>query len=279
MHLTILGSGTNLHPERAAAGYLVTTDQVLLLDFGPRTLVNLLKTRVNRHRLRYILFTHYHADHCSDFVTFFFDALMHAKLVAPREDLAIFGPRGSKRLFRRLFSTFPGFNEAPFRITVHEVANRSFSIGETRITPRPVVHSRRVSSVGYRVEHLNRSLAYSGDAQYSQSLVALCRNVDVAVLDCSFSGARPGDHHMHAGECGRVAQEAGVRHLILSHFYPQTERYDVCEEARRWYQGRISMARDLMHVSLPPCPRPPRVRSGANASSSREASLRVRRSR
>lgn len=277
MHLTILGSGTNLHPDRAAAGYLVTTDQVLLLDFGPRTLANLLKTRVNRHRLRYILFTHYHADHCSDFVTFFFDALMHAKLVAPREELNIFGPRGSKRLFRRLFSTFPGFNEAPFRVTVHEVAHRAFSIGDTRITPRSVVHSQRVSSVGYRVEHRNRALAYSGDARYSPGLVALCRNADVAVLDCSFSSARPGEHHMHAGECGRVAQEAGVRHLILSHFYPQTERYDVCEEARQRYQGRVSMARDLMHLSLPP--RPARARSGANASSSREASSRVKRSR
>ena len=43
MRLTILGSGTNIHPTRAASGYLVRTDQTILLDFGPRTLSNLLK--------------------------------------------------------------------------------------------------------------------------------------------------------------------------------------------------------------------------------------------
>ena len=50
MRLTILGSGTNVHPTRAAAGYLVRTDQCILLDFGPRTLMNLIKTGVNRHQ-------------------------------------------------------------------------------------------------------------------------------------------------------------------------------------------------------------------------------------
>mgnify|MGYP003338745424 FL=1 len=56
MRLTILGSGTNLHPTRAAAGYLVRTDHTMLLDFGPRTLSNLLKTGVDRHRITHILF-------------------------------------------------------------------------------------------------------------------------------------------------------------------------------------------------------------------------------
>ena len=54
MRLTILGSGTNLHPTRAAAGYLVRTDHTMLLDFGPRTLSNLLKTGVDRHRITHI---------------------------------------------------------------------------------------------------------------------------------------------------------------------------------------------------------------------------------
>ena len=57
MTLTILGSGTNMHATRAAAGYLVQTDQIFLLDFGPRTLVNLMKTGVDRHRIAHILFS------------------------------------------------------------------------------------------------------------------------------------------------------------------------------------------------------------------------------
>ena len=79
MRVTILGSGTNIHPTRAAAGYLVRTDHTILLDFGPRTLANLLKTGVNRHRITHILFSHYHADHFSDFITYFFDAMIFTK--------------------------------------------------------------------------------------------------------------------------------------------------------------------------------------------------------
>ena len=242
MRLTILGSGTNVHPTRAAAGYVVQTDQTMLLDFGPGTLHNLIKTGIDRHRIRHILFSHFHADHFSDFVTFFFDAVYHSKFVGPRADLTLIGPRGTR--------TFPGFNTAAFRVRIREVAGRSFMVGKTRVLPRTVVHSPRLHCVGYRLEHGDRALVYSGDAQYCPSLVRLCRGADVAVLDCSFPATRPGLGHMHAGDCGRVAREAGVKRLILSHLYPIAERYDVKRQAGRYFKGRILVGRDLMTISV-----------------------------
>jgi len=248
VRLTILGSGTNVHPTRAAAGYLVQTDQTMLLDFGPRTLANLMKTGIDRHRIGHILFSHFHADHFSDFVTFFFDAVYHSRFVGNRADLAIIGPRGTRRLFGMILNTFPGFNTAAFHVKIREVADRSFMLGQTRILPRTVVHSPRLHCVGYRIEHGGRALAYSGDAQYCASLVHLCRGADVAVLDCSFPANRPGLGHMHAGDCGRVAREAGVKRLILSHFYPIAERYDVKRQAGRHFRDRIALGRDLMKI-------------------------------
>ena len=79
----------------------------------------------------------------------------------------------------------------------------------------------------------------------------LCEGADVAVLDCSFPTQRPGANHMHAGDCGRVAREAGVKRLVLSHFYPVAERYDVVAQAGRTFGGRITMARDRMRITLP----------------------------
>lgn len=246
MQLTILGSGTNVHPTRAAAGYLVQTDQTLLLDFGPRTLMHLLRTGVDRHRIRYVLFSHFHADHFSDFITFFFDAVYYSRVVGTRPDLTIIGPRGTRRLIGMMMKTFPGFRAAAFRVRIREVADRRVRIGETLVTPATVVHSSRLHCLGFRVEHGGKALAYSGDAQYCESLVRLCRGADVAVLDCSFPENRPGEGHMHAGECGRVAREAGVGRLILSHFYPIAERYDVQRQAGRSFKGRITPGRDLM---------------------------------
>ncbi len=250
MKLTILGSGTNLHPKRAAAGYLVQTDHPLLLDFGPRTLSNLIKTGIDRHRIAHILFTHFHADHFSDFITFFFDAVFFSRHLGKRPDLTIYGPEGTKYLFGTILKTFPGFRLANFRVRLREVGDRSFSIGRTRVIPRTVIHSRRLHCVGYRIEYGGKALAYSGDSTYCSALVRLCGDADAAILDCSFPANRPGPDHMHAGECGKVAREASVTRLVLSHLYPIAERYDVMQQAGNEYPGRISMGKDGLRLTV-----------------------------
>ena len=251
MHVTILGSGTNLHPTRAAAGYLVKTDHHLLLDLGPRTLTNLLKTGVNRHRISHVLFSHFHADHFSDFITFFFDALIVTKFQGgTRGPLTIIGPRGTAHLFRVLFATLPGFTDPPFKVRFKEVADRPFRIGATKIWPRTVTHTAGLHAVGYRVEYNGNALAYSGDSEYCPSLVQLCRDADAAILDCSYPANRPGPAHLHAGQCGQVAQEAGVGQLILSHFYPLAERYDVEAQAAASYGGTIRKGKDMLTIRL-----------------------------
>jgi len=251
MRLTILGSGTNVHPSRAAAGYLVRTDQTLLFDFGPRTLMNLVKTGVNRHRITHILLSHFHADHFSDFITFFFDAVIYSKYEGgQRPDLTVIGPRGSKRILETIMATFPSFSRPPFGVTINEIGDRSFMIGDTHIFPRTMTHVPDLHCVGYRVEHRGKALAYSGDTQYCENLVHLCREVDVAVLDCSFPANKPGPAHLHAGECGRVANEANIDRLVLSHFYPIAERYNVRGQAGEKFQGTIIKGKDLLSINV-----------------------------
>ncbi len=250
MQLTILGSGTNVHPRRAAAGYLLETDQRLIFDLGPRTLSNLIHTGIDRHQLPYLLFSHYHADHFADFITFFFDAVYHAKHVGPRADLTIIGPRGTKALFRSMLNTFPGFRLAPFRVRLREVEHRPFRLGQTVIRPSPVVHSQQLDCLGYRVEYDGRTFVYSGDATASPELVRLCRGADLAVLDCSFPDEHPGPGHMHAGQCGRIAQDAEASRVVLSHFYPIAERYAVRQQAQRRYDGRVLMAKDRLKLEV-----------------------------
>jgi ribonuclease BN (tRNA processing enzyme) len=249
MRLTILGSGTNMHPRRAAAGYLIETDRPFLLDLGPRTLANLLTTRVDRHRITHLLFSHFHADHFSDFITFYFDAVTYSKLVRRRPDLTLIGPRGSRKLFRTIIKTFPVFSEAPFRTRIEEVCDETFCVGATRITAQSVRHTPRLHCLGYRMEYRGRSVVYSGDSVLCDELVSLCGRSDVAVLDCSYPSNRPGPAHMHAGDCGRVAREAQVGRLLLSHFYMDAERFDVTRQAGKHFDGEIARAEDLMRVT------------------------------
>jgi ribonuclease BN (tRNA processing enzyme) len=93
-------------------------------------------------------------------------------------------------------------------------------------------------------------MVYSGDTQYCNNLVHLCRDADVAVLDCSFPANKPGPAHLHAGECGLVANQAGIGRLVLSHFYQIAERYDVKEQAGESFSGPITIGRDLLTMKL-----------------------------
>jgi len=139
---------------------------------------------------------------------------------------------------------------APFAIHFKEVADRAFAIGNTTVIPRTVTHTQNLHCLGYRIEYGGKALAYSGDSQYCGSLVRLCGDVDLAVLDCSFPASRPSPVHLHAGQCGQVAREAGVGQLVLSHLYPITERYNVREQAGEAFGGKIVVARDLMAIKL-----------------------------
>ncbi|MDH5699486.1 MAG: MBL fold metallo-hydrolase, partial [Nitrospirota bacterium] len=213
-------------------------------------LSNLLKTGVDRHTIQHLIFTHYHADHFSDFLTFFFDAVCHSKFAHVRPALNIYGPPGTKRLFRTIFRTFPNFRDAPFRVILKEVNDQPFSIGGTLVAPLPMTHSDQQVCLGYRLEYQGRSAAFSGDAMVSPNLVSLCQDVDVAILDCSFSSHAPGGSHMHAEECGKVAKKANIKKLVLSHFYETADRSNVVAQARRFFSGPVVKGKDLLTLQV-----------------------------
>lgn len=164
--------------------------------------------------------------------------------------MTLIGPKGTILLLRSIMQSFPSFSSAPFRVTFREVSGKPFMIGETRIVPKPVVHVPDLSSVAYRIEYRGKAIVYSGDTQYCDALVRLCADADLAVLDCSFPANRPGPAHLHAGQCGQVAKEAGVGQLVLSHFYPIADRYDVKAQAAELHGGKIWKGKDLLTLRV-----------------------------
>jgi ribonuclease BN (tRNA processing enzyme) len=136
----------------------------------------------------------------------------------------------------------PGFDQAPFAVRYRDVGDRAVRIGATKVIPGTVLHSPGLHCLGYRVEYRGRTLAYSGDSQYCAPLVRLCGDADLAVLDCSFPANRPNPVHLHAGQCGQVAREAGLGRLA--------DPYDVKAQAGEAIDGPITMAKDLLRITL-----------------------------
>ena len=105
-----------------------------------------------------------------------------------------------------------------------------------------------------------RRIAYSGDTTYCRAMVELARDADVLIHEATFSVhdeqlARRSSHATTT-MAARVAQEAKVKSLLLTHFSPRYARgtdiepEDLLREAQEIFPA-TTMARDLLRIEIP----------------------------
>lgn len=250
IEVVVLGSGA-ASPQvgRANACYLVRTDLPMLFDLGPGALVNMLHGGIDRSRIAHIFWTHLHADHISDFIPFFFHEMCASKQ-RPREDLALYGPPGTKKLVGAVRRVFPGFDQSRFGFRVREVRTGQIRLGQTLVTAHPVRHSPRLHAVGYRIQYAGRTVVYSGDASFCPELVELCRDADLAIIEATTPAEHPVKGHLTAPEACEAARVAGVRKLVLTHFDPIWKGYDLKTQCAGRFEGELIAAEDLMRIQV-----------------------------
>jgi ribonuclease Z len=105
-----------------------------------------------------------------------------------------------------------------------------------------------------------RSVVYCTDTTYCRSAVELARDADLLIHEATFAEADEElavrATHSTAAMAARVAREAGVRRLIITHFSPryfpgnQIEPDDLLREARAVFPA-TEMAHDFLSVDVP----------------------------
>ncbi|WP_328376915.1 ribonuclease Z [Streptomyces sp. NBC_00440] len=99
--------------------------------------------------------------------------------------------------------------------------------------------------------------AFVMDTRLCDGVHRLADGCDLLVIESTFldeDAKLAADHgHLTAGQAGRVARDAGVRHLVLTHF---SQRYtDPAEFGRQaraaGFDGELTVADDLMRVPVP----------------------------
>ena len=151
------------------------------------------------------------------------------------------------------------------RVTVSSVENTHFPEESKRRMP--------YRSLSYRFDCPGRSIVFSGDTAYSAGLVKLARGADVFICEAievasmrqAFdrmvaSGAYADnpqgvwDHivgtHATTENAGRMASEAGVALLVLSHLVPgalqRVSDATYIAGVRQHFKGKVVVGRDLM---------------------------------
>ena len=106
-------------------------------------------------------------------------------------------------------------------------------------------------SIAYRIMSADGStVVYSGDTDYSENLIELARDADLLICESAQPDSLQVKGHLTPSAAGEMASRAGVRKLVLTHFYPDCENADLVQECRRTYNGPVILAEDLMMIEV-----------------------------
>jgi ribonuclease BN (tRNA processing enzyme) len=234
-----------------------------LVDPGPGSVRAAARHGAGLASLRAALVTHFHVDHVLDLLALVF-GLRHPSLAACR--LTVIGPRGIADLLERARHLFgdwvvlPPASDGSRRLDVVELEPGPFSIAleSQRLEGVAVRMPHLGHSLGYRLRGTARTIAYSGDTGSGEGAggpagggpVELGRGADVYVLEAALPEGSATASHLTASAAARIASACGTKELVLTHFYPETERSDVRAIAREHYLGTLVLAHDGLRLPL-----------------------------
>lgn len=251
--LTVLGGcGAWPEPGRACSGFVLEHDGFrLVLDLGYATLPRLLDLLGSSvaDGLDAVVVTHEHADHMVDL-----HGLFRARWFGRRD-----GPRIPLFAPEPVLGKVVGLEDPETAEDLSAVFSwrplpaAPYEVGPFRLESVALPH--HVLTAGVRLTAPGLTIAYTGDTGPDPALVDLGRNADIYVVEATHptppSGAagRP-RLHLSAAQAGEIAAAARARRLVLTHFWPDTDRELAVSEARRGFDGEIYPANEGAMIEL-----------------------------
>lgn len=252
--LILLGSGTSFPlSDRASPSLSLSIgEDHILFDLGPGTLRQLARAGMRHERIQHLFITHLHPDHTADLIHFLF-ATRHPPVLRQRAPFTITGPRGFNDFLSKLQSVYGKWLSLPPDIMttdeLHTQKTEKRSYENFHLTSKPTEHTPQ--SLAYRIEGPGgESFVFSGDTGFCSEIVDLAQGVDILILECSFPDGQEKSGHLTPSEAGRIATLAGVRKLVLVHFYPEVLATDIARQCRKTYSGELILGRDLLHLRI-----------------------------
>jgi ribonuclease BN (tRNA processing enzyme) len=218
---------------------------MLIFDVGPGAVRGMRRAGLDPSAVDRVFFTHFHPDHTVGIVPLLFSIKYRDK--APRVlPLALTGPEPFRRFWRSLTRAWGGWAMGGYPTEVRELprdCRAPLDLPGCGLAWAPARH--RPESIAYRLEDGGRAFVYTGDTEYAEPVVELARGAHTLLIECSFPDERPVPGHLTPSGVARIASEAGVERVVLTHIGPQAGRLDLkAEVARGGYAGEVVVAED-----------------------------------
>ncbi len=276
IELTLLGTGCpSVDLDRLGPANLVDggPSSRLLIDCGSGVTHRLLEAGCPGSQLDALLITHLHSDHIVDLFQLIISSWHQGRKYPQR----IFGPPGTKKFVDGLMKLWaPELTQrvahekrpsaAALETEVTEISDgdtlnfKHITVKVVEVNHLPVRHA-----FGFIFETSNARLAISGDTTYCPALIKAAKNVDMLVHEVLIhrelpiiDGVRSAEtvtamqaYHTVSNQVGKVASEAGVGKLVLTHFVPPKFDYkSLLDEVQQDFSGPIIIGEDLMKLSV-----------------------------
>jgi ribonuclease BN (tRNA processing enzyme) len=248
MRLTILGSGTCVpyHRRGSSAYALQLSQSTILLDCGNGATWKLGKVGINYLDIDYILITHFHPDHTSDLIPFLF-ATKYSYESTREKPLHLWGPPGFGRFFSALTEAYRDWI-VPEELSVNEIEYDRIQLGDFVLRTAHTHHTE--NSLAYRIDSEGKSLVYTGDTDYSESLVELADNADILLIECSMPDDLKVEGHLTPAVVAKITNESGAKKIILTHLYPVCDERDIFARMSDQIDADVIVAEDLLVITV-----------------------------
>ncbi|HOD35311.1 MAG TPA: MBL fold metallo-hydrolase [Syntrophales bacterium] len=253
--VTILGSGTVVPSLlRSSCSVLIEYgESKIVFDLGAGTMRRLLEAGVAVSEVTHLLFSHLHPDHTGEFVSFLF-ATKYPETYRRRTPIRVIGARGLLEFYEKLKAVYGEWiilEHGLMRITELSASGPDrLRLENFEIFSLPVNHI--ASSIGYRVQLPGGyCVVYSGDTDGCGNLIELAKGADLFICESALPDEQKVKGHLTPSLAGEIASHAGVRKLVLTHFYPECDAADMEGQCRKNYSGPLVLARDLLSFDIP----------------------------
>ncbi|MCP4329380.1 MAG: MBL fold metallo-hydrolase [Alphaproteobacteria bacterium] len=188
----------------------------VLIDCGASSLIALKKHGIDPGEIDAVLLTHLHGDHFGGLPFLIIDA----QFTRRERPLIVTGPPGTAtRLDSLMEVMYPGSTkvERRFDVDVRELdAEVAVEVCGVEVMPIEVAHACGCPPYGLRVTCAGRTIAYSGDTGWTESLIPLGRDTDLFIIEASMYD-KPVKHHLDYMTLKDQLPRVGAHRVMLTH--------------------------------------------------------------
>lgn len=234
MKVTFLGTGVSVPcDKRAQSSLLVDCGVKILIDVGIGALLRLEEIGVEPKDVEAVCLTHNHLDHNGDLLN-----LLKARWLMDCEELAVYGPRGTKNFVESVLNAYP-YLRGKLKFWVSE--QECFEISGVEVKSIKTLHS--IESRAYVLED---ALVVSGDTRAFPELIAT--ECEVLIHELSLPFGFRADFHTTPENLKEYLGLCKAERLYLTHLYPMT--LEQKDEILEFLDFDAVIAGDLMSFEL-----------------------------